>query len=130
MRKVPPALSLVNSLVPMTTRGELLRAYILRVTGGAPGYQKALVEASGVKRQTISKYTKPTFDGFPDLGTLDQLAKGLRRPLFELIAAMDGEQAVALGDPLTREMLRDLLEVLLDERDEHRHLGMRPGRAG
>lgn len=101
----------------MTTRGERLRSYILRVTGGASGWQKDLVEKSGVKRQTISKYTTKTFDGYPDLGTLAQLADGLGRPLFEVVAAMDGEQAVSLGDPQTREQMRALLEELLAERD-------------
>lgn len=104
----------------MTTRGERLRSYLLAKTGGGPGWQKRLVETSGVKRQTISKYTSPTFDRYPDLETLAQLAAGLEAPLFELIAAMDGQPAVSLGDPRVKEMLRPLLEELLDERDRRR----------
>lgn len=73
----------------MTTRGDRLRAYLLS-RDGRPGWQKRLVEKSSVKRQTISKYTKPDFDRYPDLDTLAQLAVGLEVPLYELIAAMDG----------------------------------------
>lgn len=123
MRKVPPALTVVNTVVPMTTRGERLRSYLLRMTGGKSGWQKELVAASGVKRQTISKYTSETYDGDPDLGTLRQLAAGLRRPLFEVIAAMDDQQAISLTDPAVRATLRDLLEELLDERDGRRPPG-------
>lgn len=104
----------------MTTRGERLRSYLLRVTGGRPGWQKELVETSGVKRQTISKYTNPTFDRYPDLATLAQLADALHVGTWEVIAAMDDVEAVSLGDPRTKALLRDLLEELLDERDERR----------
>jgi transcriptional regulator with XRE-family HTH domain len=74
----------------MTTRGERLGAYLLAKTGGRRGWQKALVEKSGVKRQTISKYTSPTFDDYPDLETLERLAHGLGVPLFEIVAAFEG----------------------------------------
>ncbi len=112
----------------MTTRGERLRAYLLAKTGGAPGWQGKLVADSGVKRQTISKWTNPTFDRYPDLETLAAIAGALGVPTFEIIAAMDGEVAVALNDPRARAAMREEMELLLDER-----LGPRqapPGRSG
>lgn len=112
----------------MTTRGERLRSYLLTKTGGASGWQKQLVIASGVKRQTISKWTSATFDGYPDLGTLAIIAKSLGVPTFEVIAAMDGEVAVSLSDPRARAAMREEMEALLDQR-----LGPRqapPGRSG
>lgn len=112
----------------MTTRGERLRAYLLAKTGGAPGWQGRLVAESGVKRQTISKWTSPTFDRYPDLETLAAIAAALHVPTFEIIAAMDGDVAVSLTDPRTRAAMREEMERLLDER-----LGPRQeprGRAG
>lgn len=100
----------------MTTRGVRLRRYILAKTGGGPGWQGELVAASGVKRQTISKYTSPKFDRFPDLGTLAQLADGLGVPTFELIAAMDGATAVDVLDPRLRAVLREEIDAALNER--------------
>jgi transcriptional regulator with XRE-family HTH domain len=111
MQTVPPVLTLVNSLVPMTTRGDRLRAYLLAKTGGRPGWQGALVEKTGVKRQTISKYTSPKFDRYPDLGTLATLAAGVGVEPFEIVAAMDGETALSLSNPQTRQ----LLVLLMDE---------------
>lgn len=78
----------------MTTRGERLRAYLLQQTGGAPGWQKALVEASGVKRQTISKWTAPTYDGYPDPDALAQVATALGVKPFQIWAAIDGDGPV------------------------------------
>jgi hypothetical protein len=46
----------------MTTRGERLAEYLRIKTGGRRGWQSRLVAKSGVKRQTISKWTNPTFD--------------------------------------------------------------------
>jgi transcriptional regulator with XRE-family HTH domain len=100
----------------MTTRGERLRGYLLARTGGSPGWQSRLVATSGVKRQTISKWTSPSFDRYPDLETLAAIAKALDVPTFEIIAAMDGEVAVALKDPRARAAMREEMESLLDER--------------
>jgi transcriptional regulator with XRE-family HTH domain len=74
----------------MTTRGERLRGFLLARTGGTPGWQARLVEASGVKRQTISKWTNPAFDRYPDLEALAQVAGALRVETWEIVAAMDG----------------------------------------
>lgn len=109
----------------MTTRGDRLRSYLLAKTGGHTGWQTELVAASGVKRQTISKYTRSTFDAYPDLGTLAQLADGLKVATFELVAAMDGDPALNLADPQVTESLRGLIEGVLDER-----LGPRRGSSG
>lgn len=78
----------------MTTRGERLRSYLLLKTGGVPGWQAALVEKSGVKRQTISKWTNPKFDRYPDLETLAAIAEALEVGTYEIIAAMDGRGPV------------------------------------
>jgi transcriptional regulator with XRE-family HTH domain len=95
----------------MTTRGDRLRGYLLAKTGGRPGWQGELVEKSGVKRQTISKYTSPKFDRYPDLATLATLASALGVETFEIVAAMDGETALSLSNPQTRQ----LLVLLMDE---------------
>lgn len=112
----------------MTTRGDRLRSYLLAKTGGRSGWQAELVKRSGVKRQTISKWTNPSFDRYPDLETLAVIAGALGVPTFEIIAAMDGEVAVALSDPRARAAMREEMEKLLDDR-----LGPRqepPGRSG
>lgn len=100
----------------MSTRGARLRAYLLLKTGGSPGWQAELVRKSGVKRQTISKWTSPTFDRFPDLETLAAIASALGVQTFEIIAAMDGDVAVSPFDPELREVLRLEIEAALDER--------------
>jgi transcriptional regulator with XRE-family HTH domain len=68
-----------------------LRAYLLAKTGGQSGWQAALVARSGVKRQTISKWTSPTFDGYPDPDALAAVAKALEVRPYEIIAALDGD---------------------------------------
>lgn len=114
----------------MTTRGERLRSYLLAKTGGKPGWQGELVAASGVKRQTISKWTKPTFDRYPDLESLATVAKALGVGTFEVIAAMDDDVAVSLFDPRTKEAMRGLLEELLAERDARQPPRTLPEQAG
>lgn len=69
-----------------------------------------------MKRQTISKYTSPTFDRYPDLDTLATLAVALGVRPFEILAAMDGDVAVSLTDPAVRQAMREEMEALLDER--------------
>lgn len=112
----------------MTTRGERLRSYVLAKTGGKPGWQKALVVASGVKRQTITKYTKATFDTYPELGTLAQLADGLGVSLSEIVAAMEDEPMVRLDGPAMA-TIRAAIEQALDERLGPRRAPRRPGDA-
>lgn len=108
----------------MTTRGDRLRAFLLERTGGHTGWQTELVEASGVKRQTITKYTRSAYDAYPDLGTLAQLAKGLGVKTFELVAALDGDAALNLADPRMTPALQVLVDAVLDAR-----LGPRRGSA-
>jgi len=100
----------------MSTRGERLSDYLRLKTGGRRGWQTALVEKSGVKRQTISKWTSPSFDGYPDLETLATVAAALDVKTFEIVAALDGDQAVSPLDPAVRSALRDEIEAALDER--------------
>lgn len=100
----------------MTTRGDRLRSYLLARTGGHTGWQAELVAKSGVKRQTITKYTRSAFDGYPDLGTLAQLAEALTVATFELVAAMDGAAAVDVLDPRVEDAMIRLVDRLLDER--------------
>lgn len=109
----------------MTTRGERLRRYLAEKTGGRRGWQQELVERSGVKRQTITKWTHPEFDRYPDLEALAQVATALGVPTSEIVGAMDGEYpTVALDDQL-RLMIREEIEAVVDER-----LGPRRGSRG
>lgn len=78
----------------MSTRGARLRAYLLAKTGGATGWQQRLVAASGVKRQTITKWTRETFDGYPDPEALAAVAGALGVRPFEIVAALDGDGPV------------------------------------
>lgn len=100
----------------MTTRGDRLRAYLLSKTGGRSGWQRDLVRASGVKRQTISKWTAATFDGYPDPEALAAVAAALGVRPFEVVAAIDGDVALSLEDPRVEETLRRLIDGVLDER--------------
>lgn len=100
----------------MTTRGDRLRAYLLTQTGGRSGWQRDLVAASGVKRQTISKWTAATFDGYPDPEALAAVAKALGVRPFEIVAAIDGDVALNLTDPRVDATLRQLIDSVLDER--------------
>lgn len=103
-----------------------MRAYLLTRTGGYSGWQRDLVERSGVKRQTISKWTNPAFDGYPDPDALAEVARALDVRPFEIVAAIDGDVAVSVSDPRTKEAMRDLLEELLAERDARRPRRMPP----
>jgi transcriptional regulator with XRE-family HTH domain len=101
----------------MTTRGERLRAYLLARTGGAPGWQARLVAESGVKRQTISKWTNPAFDRYPDLETLADVARALKVETYEIVAAMDGrDQVVDLDSERARLVLAEVVDAALDAR--------------
>lgn len=100
----------------MTTRGERLRSYLLARTGGVPGWQTQLVAASGVKRQTISKWTNPAFDRYPDLETLAAIATALGVSTFEIVAAMDGIEALDAQDQRLRTMMREEIEAALAAR--------------
>lgn len=113
-RTVSPRLTLVNSLVPMESRGHRLRRYLLRQTGGAHGWVNELASASGVKRQTLSAWMGDRTQ--PDLASLAEVAAALHVKTFEIVAAMDGELAVSLTDPRAREALRSEIEAVLDER--------------
>jgi transcriptional regulator with XRE-family HTH domain len=114
----------------MTTRGERLRAYLLTRTGGASGWQARLVEASGVKRQTISKWTNPEFDRYPDLEALAQVARALSVETWEIVAAMDGkEQVVDLLSPAAQEALTEIVDRALDARGVPRRRSPREGDA-
>lgn len=119
-RTVPLRATVVNTLVPMTTRGERLNAYLQATTGGRRGWQAKLVRESGVKRQTITKWTREDFDGYPDPETLAVVADALGVRPWEIVAAADGDQAVSLTDPGTKEAMRGILEELLAERDAPR----------
>lgn len=113
----------------MTTRGERLRSFLLTRTGGAPGWQTALVAKSGVKRQTISKWTNPKFDAYPDMATLELVADALSVRPFEILAAIDGDgPVVRVQDQVTRDELQAAIEAALDERLGPRREGR--GRAG
>lgn len=108
----------------MTTRGERLRSYLMDRTGGRHGWQADLVRRSGVKRQTITKWTTPTFDGYPDLETLSVVAAALGVRTWEVVAALDGDADATL-DEQTRELVRSEVEAAVSAR-----LGPRQGPHG
>lgn len=62
---------------------------------------------SGVKRQTITKWTHPEFDRYPDLEALAQVATALGVPTAEIVAAMDGEGPLVVFDDRMRAMIRE-----------------------
>lgn len=95
----------------MTTRGERLRRYLAEKTGGRRGWQAELVERSGVKRQTITKWTHPEFDRYPDLEALAQVAAALDVTTAEIVAAMDGDAPVVALDDRLRTMIREEIEA-------------------
>ena len=116
LRTVPPSLSFVNTLFRVSTRGARFAAYLARRTGGRQGWQAKLVRDSGVKRQTITKYTRQDFDGYPEMGTLALIAQALDVRPFEIIAAIDGDEPVVALDAQAREAVRAEIEAILDER--------------
>jgi transcriptional regulator with XRE-family HTH domain len=113
---VPLAGSVVNSLLPMTTRGARLQAYLAAKTGGRRGWQTALVKTSGVKRQTITKWTHPEYDRYPDLDTLAALAAALGVSVWEIVAAMDGEAPILALDEQTQRAIQAAVDQALTER--------------
>lgn len=114
----------------MTTRGERLRSYLLARTGGAPGWQARLVEGSGVKRQTISKWTNAQFDRYPDLEALADVARALNVPTWEIVAAMDGhDRVVDLTSDPARQILVEVVDAALDARGVPRQRAPRAGDA-
>lgn len=100
----------------MTTRGERMTEFLFKRTGGKRGWQTDLVARSGVKRQTITKWTNPKYDGWPDLATLAQLAPALGVKVWEIVAALDGAGPVVELTDETRAMFRGWMEEVLDER--------------
>lgn len=107
-------LTVVNTVLPMESRGSRLRRYLLAKTGGSHGWVQKLAADSGVKRQTLSAAMGDR--GSPDLHTIDQIAEALGVRPFEILAAMDGDVAVSLTDPAVRQAMREEMEALLDER--------------
>lgn len=114
--KVYPLGAVVNRLVPMTTRGARLRAYLGLRLGNQPGWLASLVARSGIKRGTIGKWTNPKYDGYPELASLASLADALGVRLSELVAAIEGEPPPATLDDETRALVRAEVEAALVER--------------
>lgn len=123
---VPLRLSVVNTLFPVESRGTRLRKFLLAQTGGAHGWVNSLAAESGVKRQSLSAWMGDRAE--PDLASIREVARVLRVRPFQIVAAMDGDPAVNIGDPAVRAAIREEIEQALDER-----LGRRPedhGQAG
>ena len=114
MRRVRPTLRVVNSLVPVTTRGERLREYLISQVGSRRGWQSELVARTGVKRQTFTKWTNRRFDGYPDMETVVTVAEGIGVRPWEIVAAMEGD-APPVG-PAAEAAIRRVVEAALDER--------------
>ncbi len=92
----------------MSTRGQRLADYLRRETGGRYGWQADLVRRSGIKRQTISKWTHPAYDGYPELEHLAALATALGRRPWELVAVLDGDEPLGTEERV-REVVREEL---------------------
>lgn len=108
-RTVPLSFPLVNTLLPVETRGARLRQFLLERTGGEHGWVNALAAKSGVKRQTLSAWMGNRTD--PDLESLRAVADAIDVRLYELVAAMDGEGPVVRVDDRLREMIRQEIEA-------------------
>jgi transcriptional regulator with XRE-family HTH domain len=98
----------------MENEGARLRSYLLAKTGGKRGWVNDLCGAAGLKRQTLSLWMSGKTS--PDLDSLSALARALHVRRYELVAAMDGDLALAETDERTREVLRQEIEAVLDER--------------
>lgn len=107
-RTVPLRVTLVNTFLPVETRGTRLRQFLLERTGGAHGWVNALAKQSGVKRQTLSAWMGDRTE--PDLASLDAVADALGVRPFELVAAMDGDGPVVRYDDRLRAMIREEIE--------------------
>lgn len=118
MRTIHNMPTYVNRLLPVTTRGQRMRSYLAARTGGRRGWQRALVESSGVQRQTITKWTHPDYDGYPDLDSLAAVASALGVRPWEVVAAMDGDDVQL--EPGLETAIRRVVEQVLDERPELR----------
>jgi len=92
-----------------------MRTYLARRTGGRRGWQKALVERSGVQRQTLTKWTNPDFDGYPDMDALAAVASALGVRPWEVVAALDGDAAVPVDDELRMAIAMEV-DRAVDER--------------
>lgn len=86
----------VNTLLPMETRGTRLRRYLLRLTGGPPGWVNALADKVGVTRQTLGNWMGDRVR--PDLQSIEALAAALDVRPWQVVAAMDGDEAVPLDE--------------------------------
>lgn len=105
---VPIVVPLVNTFLPVESRGARLRQFLLDKTGGNHGWVNALAAKSGVKRQTLSAWMGDRTS--PDLDSLDAVATALGVRLFELVAAMDGDGPVVRFDDQLRTMIREEFE--------------------
>lgn len=107
-RTVPLCLTLVNTVLPVETRGGRLRQFLLERTGGQHGWVNKLAGRSGVKRQTLSAWMGDRTE--PDLASLYAVAEALGVRPFELIAAMDGDGPVVRYDDQLRAVIREEIE--------------------
>lgn len=107
-RTVPLPSNSVNTLVPMSTRGERLRGFLQAWSGGAPDWRAKAAAASGVKPGTISNWCG--HDAYPEMNALAQLANGLGLQPWELVAVMDGQRPV-------RPNLDSLIEAIAERTD-------------
>lgn len=113
-RTVRPWVPLVNTLLPVETRGVRLRRYLMTQTGAPHGWVNSLAKESGVKRQTLSAWMGDR--ATPDLLSIEAIARALGVRPYEVLAAMDGEGPVVRVDDQLREVLREEIESAIDER--------------
>jgi transcriptional regulator with XRE-family HTH domain len=87
-------------------------SFLLRQTGGRRGWQADLVARSGVKRQTISKWTNPAYDGWPELEHLAAVAAALGVRAWEVVAALEDDEPEVASDDRIRAIVREELAAL------------------
>lgn len=92
-----------------------MQRFLVEQTGGRRGWQADLVARSGVKRQTITKWTNPKFDGYPDMAALAQVAEALNVRPYEVVAYLDGDGPVGSLEMIESRAL-ELMDRALDER--------------
>jgi transcriptional regulator with XRE-family HTH domain len=112
-RTVPLRITVVNTVLPVESRGARLRQFLFERTGGQHGWVNALAAKSGVKRQTLSAWMGDRAE--PDLESLRAVAEAIDVRLFELVAAMDGEGPVVRFDDALRAMIREEIERYGDQ---------------
>ena len=123
---VPTRLTLVNSVGPVDTEnhdapGQRLRAFIDQRWGRKQGGIRGLARELNTSTETIYEWFRGERE--PNLDHVARLSKALGVGRYEIVAAMDGEGPVVKVDTQLRDLIRDEVEAVLDERQGGRGNG-------